>query len=84
MLSDCTLAKNELQKLGITLQHSHYNDVVIGAMASQITTLTIVYSTVYSGTDQRKYQSSASLAIGGGGGGGGITGDLWISRTKGQ
>ena len=32
-------------------------------MASQITSLTIVYSTVYSGADQRKYQSSASLAF---------------------
>ena len=32
-------------------------------MASQITSLTIVYSTVYSGTDQRKHQSSASLAF---------------------
>ena len=31
-------------------------------MASQITSLTIVYSTVYSGADQRKHQSSASLA----------------------
>ena len=29
----------------------HYNDVMIGAMASQITSLTIVYSTVYSGAD---------------------------------
>ena len=33
------------------------------AMASQITSLTIVYTTVYSGTDQRKHQSSASLAF---------------------
>ena len=32
-------------------------------MASQITSLTIVYSTVYSGADQRKLQSSASLAF---------------------
>ena len=32
-------------------------------MASQITSLTIVYSTVYSGTDQRKHQSSASLVF---------------------
>ena len=32
-------------------------------MASQITNLTIVYSTVYSGADQRKHQSSASLAF---------------------
>ena len=41
----------------------HYNDVIMGRMASQITSLTIVYSTVYSGTDQRKHQSSASLAF---------------------
>ena len=33
----------------------------MGAMASQITSLTIVYSTVYSGADERKHQSSASL-----------------------
>ena len=35
----------------------------MNAMASQITILTIVYSTVYSVTNQRKYQSSASLAF---------------------
>ena len=35
----------------------------MGGMASQITSLTIVYSTVYSGADQRKHQSSASLAF---------------------
>ena len=32
-------------------------------MASQITSLTIVYSIVYSGANQRKHQSSASLAF---------------------
>ena len=41
----------------------HYNDVIMGAIASQITSLTIVYSTVYSDADQRKHQSSASLAF---------------------
>ena len=35
----------------------------MGAVASQITSLTIVYSTVYSGADQRKHQSSALLAF---------------------
>ena len=40
-----------------------YCDVIMRAMASQITSLTIVYSTVYSGADQRKYQSSASQAL---------------------
>ena len=34
----------------------------MGTMASRITSLTIVYSTVYSGADQRKHQRSASLA----------------------
>ena len=41
----------------------HYIDVIMGLMVSQITNLTIVYSTVYSGADQRKHQSSASLAF---------------------
>ena len=35
----------------------------MGAIASQITSLTIVYSTVYSDADQRKHQNSASLAF---------------------
>ena len=42
---------------------SHYDDVTMGAIASQITSLTIVYSTVYSGADQSKHQSSASLVF---------------------
>ena len=40
----------------------HYCDVIMDAMASQITILTIVYSTVYSDADRRRHQSSASLA----------------------
>ena len=44
----------------------HYNDIIMGAIVSQITSLTIVYSTVYSDADQRKHQSSASLAFLGG------------------
>ena len=44
-------------------QSRHYNDVIMGAMASQITSLTIVCSIGYSGADQRKHQSSASLAF---------------------
>ena len=42
---------------------SHYSDVIMGMMASQITSLTVVYPTVYSGADQRKHQNSASLAF---------------------
>ena len=41
----------------------HYNDVIIGAIAFQITSLTSVYSTVYSEADHRKHQNSASPAF---------------------
>ena len=41
----------------------HYNGVIMGTIASQITSLTIVYSAVYSGANQRKHQRSASLAF---------------------
>ena len=41
----------------------HYNDVTVSKIASQITSITIVYSTVYSGPDQTKHQSSAWLAF---------------------
>ena len=41
----------------------HYSDVNMDTMASQITSLTNVYSIVYAPEDQRKHQSSASLAL---------------------
>ena len=43
--------------------HRHYSDDIMSAMAPPITSLTIVYSAVYSGADQRKHQSSASLVF---------------------
>ena len=52
--------------LKVTSPKIHYNDVIMSAMASQITSHTIVYSIVYSGTNERKHQSSASLAFVGG------------------
>ena len=51
----------------------------MGTIASQITSLAIVYSIVYSDADQRKHQSSASLAFVRE-----FTGDRWIPRTNGQ
>ena len=42
---------------------AHYNDVIMTTVASQITSLTSVYSIVYSDADHRKHQSSASLAF---------------------
>ena len=59
-------------------ENTHYDDVIMSAIASQITSLTIVYSIVYS--DQSKHQSSASLAFVWG-----IhRGPRWIPRTNGQ
>ena len=46
-------------------------------MASQITSLTVVYSTVYSDADQRKRQSSTSLAFVWG-----IHRDWWIPHAR--
>ena len=48
-------------------------------IASQITSLAVVYSIVYSNADQTKHQSSAPLAFVWG-----IHLDRWIPRTKGQ
>ena len=39
----------------------HYNDVIMSAMAPQITGISIVWSTVCSGANLRRHQSSASL-----------------------
>ena len=47
----------------ITVICNHYDDVIMTAMASQITSLMIVYSAVYSGRDEIKHQRSASLAF---------------------
>ena len=51
--------KNDPTKQRYTTQniYEHYDDVIMGWMASQITSLTIVYSTVFSDADQRKRQS---------------------------
>ena len=40
----------------------HYSDIIMSAMVSQITGVSIVCSALCSGADQRKHQSSASLA----------------------
>ena len=51
------------QCMWCNFSYAHYNDVIMGAIASQIISLTIEYSTVYSDADQRKHQSSVSLAF---------------------
>ena len=57
------MAKWLVQELVETNNKKHYIDVTMSTMASQITSLTIVYPTVYSGVDQRKHQSYASLTF---------------------
>ena len=44
----------------------HYNDVIMNAVASQITSLAIVYSTVFSCAYKKKNKNSAPLAFVGG------------------
>ena len=57
-------AWRKIQEHGLTCRLLiHSNDVIMGAIASQITSLTIVYSIVYSDADQRKHQNSAPLAF---------------------
>ena len=53
------------RKMTLTVQTMilHYNDVMMDAMAFQIISVTIVCSSVYSGADQRKHQSPASLVF---------------------
>ena len=57
----CYLLNRQKGSMPVHLQH--YGDVIMSPMASQITSLTIAYSTNYSGADQRKHQSSTSLAF---------------------
>ena len=48
---------------GIALLYLYYSDVIMSALDSQITGLSIVCSSVCSGADQRKHQGSASLVF---------------------
>ena len=74
-----TYTTGYLAENSVNFVEAHYGDVTMTAIASQITSLTVVYSIVYSGADQKKHQSSASLAFVRG-----IHRDRWIPRTKGQ
>ena len=65
--------------LNIILCIWHYSDVIMGAMASQITSLTIVHSTVYSGADQENIEALRHWPLCGE-----FTGDRWIPRANGQ
>ena len=57
----------------------HYGDVIMGAISTLITSLTVVYSTVYSDADQGNIKAPRHWPLCGE-----FTGDRWISRTNGQ
>ena len=61
----CRIKKTCLQYTVTRDYHrqGHQSDVMMSTMASQITDISIVYSTVCSGEDQRKHQRSASVAF---------------------
>ena len=63
VLCVCYVHENKIKCLMTHGWTSHYTDVIMGSVASQITSLTIVFSAIYPGADQRKHQSSASLAF---------------------
>ena len=50
-------------KIVVFSMPSYYSDVIMTTISSQITSLRTVYSSIYSDADQRKHQSSASLAF---------------------
>ena len=61
--ANCSISDQDSQNVHTELWYCHYNDVIMGAIASQITSLAIVYSIFYSDADERKHQSSVSLAF---------------------
>ena len=71
-----------MSKISVPIGHKplkHYNDVKMSAITSQITSLTIVYSTAYAGTDKKNIKASRHWPLCRE-----FTGDRWIPRTKGQ
>ena len=60
----CLLRLREQNMISVSFApNGHHSNVIKSTMASQITSPTIVYSTVCSFTDQSKHQSSASLVL---------------------
>ena len=67
-LKEYTIAINWYKHFSLLFSKKHsirpppLHGIIMSTMTYQITSLTTVYSTLYSGADQRKHQSSASLA----------------------
>ena len=58
---------------------THYDDIIMGAMASEITSLTIIYSTVFQKQIKENIIAPRHWHLCGE-----FTGDRWIPRTNGQ
>ena len=50
-------------RMSVTSHFKHWSEAIMSTMASRITSITIAYSTVYSGADQWKHQSSVLLVF---------------------
>ena len=55
--------RQQYHKKSYNMEYLHYSDLIMSTIASKTIGVLIVYSTVCSGADQRKHQSSASLAL---------------------
>ena len=77
LLTVSQIVKMKISGVGSDIHFVKITTIIMGAITSQITSLTSVYSAVYSGANQRKHQSSASLAF--------VQGlHRWIPCTNGQ
>ena len=68
-------------RIGAKSSCLHYSDAIMTTMASQITSITIVYSTVYSGVDQIKHQIKHFRVTGLCEGNSPVTGDFPAQRA---
>ena len=73
------LQKYILYSFVVIIDSVHYCDVIMGTVASQITSLTIVYSTVYSGENKANSKAPRHWLLCGK-----FTGDRRIPRTNGH
>ena len=53
-------SRHGLYRIGCWLYTDHYSNVIMGSIASQITSLMIVYSSVYSGSDEFPAQRASN------------------------
>ena len=79
VVADATVGAKAMRIYNTDSLCMHYGDVIMGTMASQITSLTIVYSTVYSVQIKENIKAPRHWPLCGE-----FTGDRWIPRTNGQ